>query len=227
MASPHQDHRAYRLTNIDMVRGLAIIIMAIDHVRDFFLVGNSYDPMSDPNASPALYLTRWITHFCAPVFVLLAGTSAGLMTARKSPHELGMFLLKRGLWLLFVEVAVISTAMSFAPFGVSQLGGKTLFVLQVIYAIGVSMIVLAALQFLGRRACLWMGLAIVLGHSALDSVWPTTELFDTKWPLWVSLHSQMAASPGSLMILFVYPLLPWLGVMLLGLPPSRSSCSCD
>jgi uncharacterized membrane protein len=105
------NNRDYRLSNIDMVRGLAIVIMAIDHVRDYFLIGGSQDPMSDPNASAVRYLTRFFTHFCAPVFVLFAGTSAGLMVARKTPNALGLFLFKRGLWLLFVEVVIISTAI--------------------------------------------------------------------------------------------------------------------
>ena len=75
-----------------MLRGLVIVIMALDHVRDFVMAGSLQDPLSDPNVSPSLFMTRWITHICAPVFVFLAGTSAGLMTARKSPAELGAFL---------------------------------------------------------------------------------------------------------------------------------------
>src|SRR3954471_5804577 len=96
------DRRAYRLTSIDALRGLVIVIMAIDHVRDGFLLGATQDPMADPNVTAAVFFTRWITHFCAPVFVLLAGVSAGLMASRRSRARLFTLLLTRGLWLLAV-----------------------------------------------------------------------------------------------------------------------------
>jgi uncharacterized membrane protein len=95
--------RAYRLSDIDMLRGLAIVIMALDHVRDFCSLSTQQDPMANPDIGLALFVTRWITHFCAPVFILLAGTSAGLMVNRKSPGKLFRFLFTRGLWLLFVS----------------------------------------------------------------------------------------------------------------------------
>jgi len=211
------DQRAYRLTSIDMLRGLVIVIMAIDHTRDFFSMQMTIDPMGDPNAPLSLALTRWITHFCAPVFVFLAGTSAGLMAARKSPGELGHFLLLRGLWLIVVEVVLISTAVSFAPGGIEQLGGRTLVFLQVIWAIGASMVLLALLQFLGRKTCLVLGAAIVLGHNLLDGRWPeAASIVDTSPPLWAALHTAMSKVAGPFHLLFLYPLLPWLGVMLLG-----------
>ena len=211
-----RDARAYRLTGIDMLRGIAIVIMAIDHVRDFFLAEATQDPMSNPDISPALFATRWITHFCAPVFVLLAGTSAGLMAARKSPPELGGFLLARGLWLVLVEWVVISTAVTFAPGGLEVVGGRVLVVMQVIWAIGASMVVLAGAQFFGRGVCFVLGLAIVCGHNLLDPAWPTFGLFQEGPPPWVALHSQMAFTVGPFLLIFVYPLLPWIGVMLLG-----------
>src|ERR1041384_3626147 len=102
-----------------MLRGLVIVIMAIDHTRYFFSQAMTIDPMSDPNAGLPLALTRWITHFCAPVFVFLAGTSAGLMVARKTPADLWKFLFTRGLWLIFVEVFIISTATTYAPGGIA------------------------------------------------------------------------------------------------------------
>jgi len=211
------DARGYRLTSIDMLRGLVIIIMAIDHTRDFFSTAMSIDPMSDPNVSLPLALTRWITHFCAPVFVFLAGTSAGLMVARKTPADLSRFLLTRGFWLIFVEIFIISTATSFSPGGIEQLGGKTLAFMQVIWVIGASMVLLSLLQYLGRKVCLALGVLIVLGHNALDGHWPVSQgIVDTAPPLWAALHVSMSKVAGPFHFLFLYPLLPWLGVMLLG-----------
>jgi uncharacterized membrane protein len=211
------DQRSYRLSSIDMLRGLVIVIMAIDHTRDFFSTAMSIDPMSDPNVGLPLALTRWITHFCAPVFVFLSGTSAGLMVARKSPADLAKFLLTRGLWLIFVEIAIISTATGFSPGGIEQLGGKTLAFMQVIWVIGASMVLLAGLQFLGRKACLALGALIVLGHNLLDGHWPVSQgVFDTSPPLWAALHVSMSKVYGPFHFMFLYPLLPWVGVMLLG-----------
>jgi uncharacterized membrane protein len=211
------DQRGYRLTSIDMLRGLVIVIMALDHTRDFFHAGAAIDPLGDPDVPLPLALTRWITHFCAPVFVFLAGTSAGLMVARKSAADLAWFLLARGAWLLFIEVFVISTFITFSPGGLEQLGGRTLAFMQVIWAIGGSMVLLAALQFLGRKLCLVIGAVIVLGHNALDGHWPATaNMMATDLPLWASLHTPMSKVVGPFHVLFIYPLLPWLGVMLLG-----------
>lgn len=211
------DQRGYRLTSIDMLRGLVIIIMAIDHTRDFFSVQMSIDPMGDPNVGLPLALTRWITHFCAPVFVFLAGTSAGLMVARKTPAALGRFLLTRGLWLIFVEIFLISTATTFSPGGIEQLGGRTLAFMQVIWVIGASMVLLSGFQLLGRKVCLCLGAVIVLGHNLLDDHWPVSQgIVDTAPPLWAALHVPMSKVAGPFHFLFLYPLLPWVGVMLLG-----------
>ena len=213
--------RGYRLDAIDMLRGLVIVIMAIDHVRDSFLLGTVQDPMADPNITVGLFATRWITHFCAPVFVLLAGVSAGLMSSRKQPGELGRFLFARGLWLIFAEMFLVSTVASFSPFGIAGIGGLIFTSMQVIWAIGAAMVILSFVQRLGRSACLYTGLAIVLGHNLLDPIWPASKLADRQWPLWVALHSQMSIQARPFLFRFVYPLLPWAGVMSLGFGISR------
>jgi uncharacterized membrane protein len=138
------------------------------------------------------------------------------MVARKSPSELARFLLTRGVWLILVEVLIVSTSATFSPGGIAELGGLTLAAMQVIWAIGVSMIVLAGFQWLRRRACLVVGLAIVAGHNLLDGFWPASSLFEEQWPLWVALHSQMALRAGPFLFVFIYPVLAWVGVMLLG-----------
>jgi uncharacterized membrane protein len=221
--------RAYRLTAIDLLRGLAIIVMAIDHVRDYFLAGTELDPMTNPHISAGLFATRWITHFCAPVFVLLAGTSAGLMVARKSRGELARFLFTRGVWLIFVEMFVVATGWTFSPGGIAQAGGLIWISMQVIWAIGASMVVLSGFQYLGRNACFALGVAVVAAHNLLDPIWPASQLLDRQWPAWVALHSSMSLPAGPFLFVFRYPVLPWIGVMLLGfgisgvfeLPPAR------
>jgi uncharacterized membrane protein len=214
--------RGYRLSSIDMLRGLAIVIMAIDHVRDYFMVGGEQDPMVNPDIGAGLFFTRWITHFCAPVFVFLAGTSAGLMTARKTSPTLGAFLFTRGMWLIVVEWFVVATAWSFAPWGVEQAGGLVVVPMQVIWAIGACMVVLAGAQFLGQRTCLVIGAAILIGHNLLDFIWPATGgIFDTATPAWAALHAQTGVALGPFHFAFVYPLLPWIGVMLVGFGSAR------
>src|SRR5262249_53549203 len=138
------------------------------------------------------------------------------MAGRKSPAELGRFLLLRGLWLILIEVFVISTANSFAPWGIAELGGHIYVGLQVIWAIGASMVVLAGMQYLGARGCLIVGLAIVLGHNLLDAVWPAASNTGTTGPLWVVLHARQAYDVGPFWVYFSYPLLPWIGIMLVG-----------
>jgi uncharacterized membrane protein len=190
--------------------------MAIDHVRDFFLAGAQQDPTTDPNVTLGLFMARWITHFCAPVFVLLAGVSAGLMAARRTSTDLARFLFTRGVWLIAIEWFVISTSATFAPGGIPQLGGQVLVTMQVIWAIGASMVVLSGAQLLGRRACLVAGVLVIAGHNLLDPIWPQIGLFDQNAPVWAALHTQMSVSVGPFLFAFLYPLLPWTGVMLFG-----------
>src|SRR4051794_783531 len=195
-AAPASDRRAYRLSSLDMLRGLVIVVMALDHVRDFVMTASVQDPTADPTTGPLLFATRWITHFCAPTFVFLAGTSAGLMASRRSPAQLASFLLTRGLWLIVLEVLVISITWSFAPTGVAEWGGRTYVALQVIWVIGASMVVLAGAQFLGRRACLVIGAAIVVGHNLLDAVWPAASTTGSTAAVWAALHARQAYEVG-------------------------------
>ena len=127
-----------RIESIDLLRGIVMIVMALDHVRDYFHADAFlYDPTDMSKTTVVLFFTRWITHFCAPVFIFLAGTSAFLIGQRKSKQELSIFLLKRGFWLIFLELTIIN----FAWFFNFQFSLITLFV---IWALGVGMIVLAA-----------------------------------------------------------------------------------
>jgi uncharacterized membrane protein len=215
-AAPASDRRGYRMSSLDILRGLVIVVMALDHVRDFVMTAAVQDPTADPTISPLLFATRWITHFCAPTFVFLAGTSAGLMASRKRPAELASFLLTRGLWLIVLEVLVISVTWSFAPTGVADFGGRTHVALQVIWVIGASMVVLAGGQFLGRRACLAIGAAILLGHNLLDAVWPAASTTGSTATAWAVLHARQVYEVGQFRIFFSYPLLPWIGVMFVG-----------
>ena len=130
--------RSYRIESIDVLRGLLMVLMALDHTRDFFS-GAAVDPTDPVHSWPALFATRWITHLCAPGFILLAGTSVYLQRQRKSAATLTRFLLTRGLWLIFLEITVVSLGWSF------NIG---LPIFQVIWVIGACMIVLAGLQWL-------------------------------------------------------------------------------
>jgi uncharacterized membrane protein len=196
-------HASARIPSIDILRGLVMVLMALDHVRDFF-TDVRFDPLDLSQTSPALFLTRWITHFCAPTFVLLAGVSAYLMSLRCSRAELSRFLFTRGLWLALLEVTLISLVWTF------NLRYDHGLFLQVIWAIGVSMMVLAALVRLPIRAIALLSVVIIAGHNLLDGIAPQS--FGTWAPLWWLLHVS-----GPIPHAFVaYPLIPWIAVMSLG-----------
>jgi uncharacterized membrane protein len=200
-----------------MMRGLVIIIMAIDHVRDYFFFAGSGISVSDPAIDAGFYFTRWITHFCAPVFVFLAGTSVGLMSERRPKNELAKFVFKRGLWLIFCEVVIISTALSFSPTGMAPFGGATLAFLQVLFAMGVSMVVLSGALYLGIRNCFIIGAVIMLGHNLLDPIWPMSAPFgDGSEPMWAALHSPTTIILKPFYLVVMYPPLAWVGIMLMG-----------
>jgi uncharacterized membrane protein len=196
-------HAFARVSSIDILRGLVMVLMALDHVRDFF-ADVRFDPLDLSQASGPLFLTRWITHFCAPIFVFLAGVSAYLTGRRCTRAELSRFLFTRGLWLVVLEVTLMSLVWTF---NVRYEHGLFL---QVIWAIGVSMIVLAALVHLPLRAIATFSIVIILGHNLLDGIEPQS--LGAWAPLWSLLHVQ-----GPIPHAFVaYPLIPWIAVMSLG-----------
>ncbi len=193
-----------RLVGIDLLRGLVMAIMVLDHARDFF-GGGSMNPRDVHDT--ASFLTRWITHFCAPIFVLLAGVSAFLYGNRgRSKAEVARFLLSRGLWLMLIEITVVRFAWTF--------NGRYDFVfMQVIWAIGCAMVVLAGLIHLPRWAIATFALTMILGHNLLDGVVPGESW---RW-LWVMTHAPgtLRPTPGMEMMA-IYPLIPWVAVMAAG-----------
>lgn len=202
-------YRSYRIDSIDLLRGLVMIIMALDHARDLLHFGAiTEDPTNLQTTTPWLFFTRWMTHFCAPVFVFLSGTSIYLQSLRKSKHELSIFLLKRGLWLIVAEVALVSLGISFDP-------TWSFLFLQVIWAIGISMVILAGAIWLPFPILLAIGLLIVLGHNSLDA-WEAAQKAGV--PVWYSLLHQPAFLPlsPSRFLGILYPFLPWTGVMICG-----------
>lgn len=197
-----------RIESIDLVRGGVVVLMALDHVRDYFHAANFlFEPNDLAHTSAAIFFTRWITHFCAPAFVFLAGTSAFLLGERTSQGQLTTFLLTRGLWLLVVEVTVVSFAWSFNP-------SFTFTKLQVIWALGLCMVILSGLIYLPKPVILLLGLVIVFGHNLLDNVHFTdSRLHDF---LWSEVHEKKRFLIRGHTIAVVYPILAWVGVMALG-----------
>jgi uncharacterized membrane protein len=194
-----------RLDMVDMLRGLVIALMVLDHTRDYFHVSAyTFNPTDPARTYAWLYITRWVTHLCAPTFVFLAGVSIYLQGANgKSNPQLTRFLLTRGAWLIVLELTVISFGFNFAlPF---------LF-LQVIWAIGMSMILLAGVIWLPRAAAGVIGAVIVAGHQLLAPI----EAADlgALAPLW-TLAFEVGPTPFGPGFI-PYPLIPWFGVMCLG-----------
>ncbi|MBA2459125.1 MAG: DUF1624 domain-containing protein [Gemmatimonadales bacterium] len=196
---------AARLDSVDLVRGLVMVIMVLDHVRAYFTEVR-FDPTDVTQTTLPLFLTRWVTHICAPTFIFLAGASAWIAGTRRTRGELARLLLSRGLWLLLLEFTVITFGWYF------NLRMEYGLIAQVIWVIGASMIVLAGLIYLPRAAIAAIGLALVLGHNLFDAIAP--ERLGAWAPLWRMLHvpGPVEAAP----VLLLYPLVPWVGVMALG-----------
>ena len=201
--------KSSRIQSIDVLRGLVMVIMALDHVRGYFYLGAFLsDPLDLETTTPLLFMTRFVTHFCAPVFVFLTGTSASLFGQNKSKKELSTFLFTRGLWLIFVEILIMNFLWWFDP--------QFEFIsLQVIWAIGLSMIFLSALIYLPKKLLVGLSLMIVFGHNLLDGI--IMQGYSLNAVLWYIFHQPKILPLGSNhMLSFYYPVLPWIGVMALG-----------
>jgi uncharacterized membrane protein len=198
-----------RVPAIDLLRGVVMILMALDHVRMYFGYGTWYAAPTDlATTTPLLFFTRWITHFCAPVFVLLAGTSAFLVGLKKgNGKELSGYLLTRGLWLILAEILIVNLAWTFDI-------TYSFIILQVIWAIGISMLVLSALVFLPETLILAIGLVLIFGHNLLDGLRVQGDDFSDI--VWYMFHQAQAVSLGGRVVSIVYPALPWIGLMAFG-----------
>lgn len=195
-----------RLESIDLMRGLVIILMALDHTRDF-LSNALIDPTDLNKTSTGLFLTRWITHLCAPTFVFLTGAGAYLSMRRRhlSKHQLAIYLLTRGLWLIVLEFTLVR-------FGWTFNWNYHAVLAQVIWVLGCSMIILAGLIYWPRWAIALFAVITIAGHNLLDGIQPK-DMTSLGW-LWHILHvkGRIEYLPG--FIFYVsYPLIPWLGVM--------------
>ena len=212
-----------RLLSIDALRGLVILFMLLDHVREtFFLHRQVADPMNIEITDPALFFSRTLAHLCAPVFVLLTGLSAYLYGEKyQGTRDVSAFLFKRGLFLVVLEFTLVNFAWTFQfP--------PTVIYMQVIWAIGVSMIALAALVWLPRPLLLLLGIAIIAGHNVLDTLhFPVGSAMHVPWAI---LHDRgWIEFSDSLRLRTSYPVLPWIGVIALGycMGPwfARSACA--
>ncbi len=196
-----------RLEAIDVLRGVVMVLMALDHVRDYFgVAGNPTDPA---RAGAPLFFTRWFTHFCAPVFFLLIGTGASLSLGRTTKPALQRLLLTRGLWLILLELT------AFRCLGYQFNFDYRVTMLIVLWALGWAMIFLAALLALPPAAITLIGIAMVAGHNVFDSVRASS--FGILAPVWSVLHSPNVILANERHVVFVaYPLIPWVGVTAAG-----------
>jgi len=198
-----------RIASIDILRGMVMLIMALDHVRDFFHHGHAV-PTDLAITTPLLFFTRWITHFCAPIFVFLSGISAFLAGTRRTKKELSAFLIKRGLWLIVVEWVLITFAIKLDP-------SFHLIIFQVIWAIGGSMVLLGLLVWLPLPVIGIIGAVIFFGHNLFDLVKISAVNDTLAGRLLLSAHHgdywPLTQNRG---LVTSYALLPWTGVMIIG-----------
>ncbi|HEY8782693.1 MAG TPA: heparan-alpha-glucosaminide N-acetyltransferase domain-containing protein [Mucilaginibacter sp.] len=200
-----------RIESIDILRGVIMLIMALDHTRDFFHNAGAFsDPTNMATTTPLLFFTRWITHFCAPNFVFLSGMSAYLAGTRRTKSELSSFLIKRGLWLVLIEVVILTFAFTLDPF-------YNFVIFQVLWVIGWSMVILGLLVRAPLKVIAVIGALIFFGHDILDYLQlPKTGIESTLMKLLFVARGTVLPLNQSHFIFDLYALVPWTGVMLLG-----------
>lgn len=190
-----------------------MLIMAIDHTRDYFhwpTFHRGFSPTNLDVTTPAIFFTRWITHYCAPIFIFLSGVSAFISGQRKTKKELSSFLLKRGLWLIVCEIVIMTFILTFDPF-------YNAIVLTVFWSIGWSMIVLGLLVRGSYKLVATVGIVLFLGHNILDLVTlPQGGIAGFLWRMWLTGSGFAVPLSGDRFILFAYTILPWTALMLLG-----------
>jgi len=211
MTNPDSPVLKQRIQSIDILRGAIMLIMAIDHSRDFFYFsGPGTNPTDMTTTTAILFFTRWITHFCAPVFVFLTGTSAYIAGTRRTKNELTGLLVKRGLWLIVVEVVLIPLAITADPF-------YNVLILQVLWAIGLSMVILGLLSRLPLKYVAIIGAIIFFGHDIVDGLkLPQTGAWFDIDSLFLTAFGTVIPLDRTHVIFDLYAVLPWTGMMLLG-----------
>ncbi|HEK20590.1 MAG TPA: DUF1624 domain-containing protein [Bacteroidetes bacterium] len=200
-----------RIASIDILRGVIMLVMALDHVRDFLHHGAMFsDPTDLKTTTTAIFFTRFITHFCAPIFVFLSGVSAYLVSTRRTKSELSGFLIKRGIWLVFVEIILISFAFSLNPLFNS-------IALQVIWVIGISMIFLGLLVWLPVRLIGAIGILLIAGHDLITPIGATpNSTEDILLKLFFTARGTLFFLDRTHIVFDLYAILPWTGIMFLG-----------
>jgi uncharacterized membrane protein len=200
-----------RIQSIDILRGVIMLIMALDHVRDFFHVhAIDQSPTDLATTTPLLFFTRWITHFCAPAFLLLSGVSAYLVGLRKTKKELSAFLIKRGLWLIVIDATVMTFALTLNP-------AFNLIVLSVLWAIGCSMIILGLLVRTNMTIIIVVACLIFFGHNIFDFVTiPKQGAASVLLPMFLSGAQSFYPITNTHVIAQFYVILPWTSVMMFG-----------
>jgi uncharacterized membrane protein len=202
---------AKRLPAIDALRGTVMIVMALDHTRDFLHIGAmSFSPTDLAKTTPLLFFTRWITHFCMPVFVFAAGMGAFLYRRRHTTRQLSRFLWTRGLWLVLLELTVMRLAydFSFSP--------RFMVLLLILWIFGLCMIAMAALVYLPLRWLAVLSVTVVALHNCLDSIQAARFHSPASAAAWMLLHQPGVFTIAGHPVLAPYPLIPWLAVMAAG-----------